>query len=109
VRSPRSRGRAARALHRDGYAAARAGGDARLAARALDGLAGADALAGNHHRAAQLLGAAARTRGAELPPAERSDVERITGAVRAVLGDEFATVFATAEAGPPEDYVQGLA
>jgi predicted ATPase/DNA-binding SARP family transcriptional activator len=90
----------ARVLHRHGYAAALAGGDARMAARALDGLAGAEALAGEHHRAAQLLGAAARTRdaaGGPLPPAERGDVERITEVVRAVLGDGFVAAFAAAQ------------
>ena len=103
---------AARALHQDGYAAALAGGDARRAARAIDGLAGAAALAGDHHRAARLLGAAARTReaaGGPLPPAERRDVERITHAVRAVLGNGFASAFATAEAGPLHDDVQARA
>jgi predicted ATPase/DNA-binding SARP family transcriptional activator len=99
---------AARALHRDGHAAALAGGDARTSARALDGLAGADALAGDHHRAARLLGAAARARGAaggSLPPGERGDVERITRVVRAALGDAFATAFATADT---DAHVQGL-
>lgn len=89
---------AARALHQDGYAAALAGGDVRMSARALDGLAGAAALAGDHHRAARLLGTAARARdaaGGPLPPAERGDVDRISGVVRAVLGDGFETAFAT--------------
>lgn len=89
---------AARALHADGHAAALAGGDVRSAARALDGLAGAAALAGDHHRAARLLEAAGATReaaGGPLPPAERGDVERIMGVIRAALGDGFATAFAT--------------
>ncbi|MCO1659066.1 BTAD domain-containing putative transcriptional regulator [Pseudonocardia humida] len=101
---------AARVLHRDGYAAALAGRDARMAARALDGLAGADALAGEHHRAARLLAAAARSReaaGGPLPPAERGDVERITGVVRAALGTGFATVVAGGEADAPAELVQG--
>jgi tetratricopeptide (TPR) repeat protein len=94
--------RAARDLHRDGYAAARAGGDVRMTARALDGLAGADALAANHHRAARLLGAAAAIRdtaGGQLPHAERGDVDRIIAVVRAALGDAFATAFAEGQAG----------
>ncbi|OZM80355.1 BTAD domain-containing putative transcriptional regulator [Pseudonocardia sp. MH-G8] len=99
---------AARALHRDGHAAALAGGDVRVSARALDGLAGAEALAGDHQRAARLLGAAARAReaaGGPLPPGERGDVERITRVVRAALGDEFAGAFVTADA---DAHVQGL-
>jgi hypothetical protein len=57
---------------------------------ALEGLAGADALDGEGVRAARLLGAAARAReetGAPLPAAERFDVDRITAAVRGLLGD----------------------
>jgi predicted ATPase/DNA-binding SARP family transcriptional activator len=106
----RGDGRAARALHRDGYAAALAGGDARLAARALDGLAGADALAGYHHRAARLLGAAAHARataGGPLPPAERGDVERITEVVRTALGDGYTTASAAAGADAPDELVRG--
>jgi predicted ATPase/DNA-binding SARP family transcriptional activator len=103
---------AARALHRDGHAAALAGRDVRVAARALDGLAGAAALAGDDHRAAGLLGAAARARaaaGGPLPPAERGDVERITGVVRAALGAGFASAFAAGDASLPGDHVQGSA
>ncbi|WP_236594901.1 hypothetical protein [Saccharothrix sp. 6-C] len=58
-------------------------------ALALEGLAGAEALAGDHRRAARLLGAAAALRegaGAPLPPGERGDVARITTATRAALG-----------------------
>ncbi len=103
--------KSARVLHRDGYAAARAGGDARLAARALDGLAGADAVAGNHHRAARLLGAAAAAResaGGPLPQAERGDVDRITATVRAALGGAFTTAFATAQALSPDECIRDL-
>ncbi|HEX2316224.1 MAG TPA: BTAD domain-containing putative transcriptional regulator [Thermomonospora sp.] len=78
-------------LHLDGLAAARRTGDPRAGALALEGLAGAHALAGRHREAARLLGAAdaARDRaGAPLPPPERGDVDRIAAAARAALGDD---------------------
>ncbi|WP_158893383.1 BTAD domain-containing putative transcriptional regulator [Amycolatopsis anabasis] len=77
------------ALHRDGLAQARATGDPRAIALALEGIAGAQALAGAHRRAGYLLGAATSARestGFPQPAAERGDVDRITGAVRAALG-----------------------
>ncbi|MFD6987927.1 BTAD domain-containing putative transcriptional regulator [Streptomyces sp. NPDC059943] len=85
------RGDAATALatHLDGLAAARAVGDPRAVALALEGLSGADALAGRPESAALLLGAATTARdtaGAPLPPAERTDVDRITHAARTALG-----------------------
>ncbi len=87
----------ARARHRESLEFARETGDPRAVALALEGLAGADALAGDHADAAVLLGAAAAIRdsvGSPLPVAERTDVDRITGAVRAVIGaDEFSTAF----------------
>jgi hypothetical protein len=81
---------AARRAHLDGLAAARRIGDPRAIALALEGLAGAQ---GEHdaERAAELLGAAGALRagvGAPLPPAERGDVERISGRLRHVLGPE---------------------
>ncbi|WP_199725811.1 BTAD domain-containing putative transcriptional regulator [Nocardiopsis sp. Huas11] len=81
---------AARDLHAQGLEAARRVGDPRAVAMALEGLAGADALDGEGERAARLLGAAARAReetGAPLPSAERFDVDRITAAVRGLLGE----------------------
>ncbi|MFG2298984.1 BTAD domain-containing putative transcriptional regulator [Streptomyces sp. NPDC048603] len=72
-------------LHLDGWTSARNTGDARAMALALEGLAGAHALAGRHEYAALLLGAAHAARqsvGMPLPPAERGDVDRITAAVR---------------------------
>ncbi|MCP2258818.1 hypothetical protein LX15_002516 [Streptoalloteichus tenebrarius] len=63
-------------------------GDPRATALALEGLAGAHTLAGDHQRAAVLLGAAAAARdavAAPLPPAERGDVDRITRAARHAL------------------------
>ncbi|MGW5685527.1 BTAD domain-containing putative transcriptional regulator [Nonomuraea sp. NPDC003754] len=77
-------------LHLQGLTAARASGDPRAVALALEGLAGAHSLAGRHHLAARLLATAAATRravGAPLPPAERGDVDRIESRVRQALGD----------------------
>ncbi|MFI6736668.1 BTAD domain-containing putative transcriptional regulator [Nonomuraea sp. NPDC050451] len=89
------RGAAALALarHREGYEAARASGDPRAVALALEGLAGALSLdqKGRHVEAARLIGAATAMRqavGAPLPVGERLDVERIGGRLRAVLGGE---------------------
>ncbi|MFD7446135.1 BTAD domain-containing putative transcriptional regulator [Streptomyces sp. NPDC059909] len=79
------------ALHEDGLAAAGDTGDPRAIALALEGLAGAHALAGRPERAARLLGAAAAARssvGAPLPAAERGDVDRVTAAAREALGDD---------------------
>ncbi|MFE3457488.1 BTAD domain-containing putative transcriptional regulator [Nocardiopsis aegyptia] len=81
---------AARELHAEGLEFARLARDPRAVAMALEGLAGADALDGEGVRAARLLGAAARAReeaGAPMPAAERFDVDRITAAVRGLLGD----------------------
>jgi tetratricopeptide (TPR) repeat protein len=82
---------AAQAFHLDGLDIARKLGDPRAIALALEGLAGAQALAGCHQCAAQLLGTAAATRdAAQAPqtPAERGDVDRITAAARVALGDD---------------------
>ncbi|MGQ0774857.1 MAG: BTAD domain-containing putative transcriptional regulator [Pseudonocardiales bacterium] len=91
----------ARARHLDGLAVARVSGDPRAVALALEGLAGADALAGDHAGAAVLLGAAAAARHCvdrPLPPAERTDVDRISAAVRASLGeDAFRAAFRRGE------------
>jgi tetratricopeptide (TPR) repeat protein len=79
----------ARALHLEGLDAARKAADPRAVALALEGLAGAETLAGDHGRAAHLLGAAAALReraGAPLPLGERGDVERITATARSALG-----------------------
>ncbi|PRX65399.1 putative ATPase [Nonomuraea fuscirosea] len=113
----RGAGAAALSRHREGYAAARATGDPRAIALALEGLAGALSLplerptterctaegcaaerctAGEQEQeleveAAGLLGAAAairRAAGTPLPAGERLDVDRILGRLRAALGDE---------------------
>ncbi len=66
-------------------------------ALALEGLAGAEALSGNHEQAARLPGPAAASRepaGAPLPPGERGDVDRITATTRSALGaDAFASAY----------------
>lgn len=84
---------AALAHHREGLDAARRTGDVRAVAYALEGLSGAEVLAGRSARAARLLAAAASAResvGAPLPPPERVDVDRIAAVAREALGaDEF--------------------
>ncbi|TMQ97824.1 AfsR/SARP family transcriptional regulator [Actinomadura soli] len=77
------------ALHTEGLAGARAVGDPRAVALALEGLAGARSLAGDHAAASGLLAEAAALReaaGAPLPAAERRDVDRIIGRIRAASG-----------------------
>ncbi|MER6154287.1 BTAD domain-containing putative transcriptional regulator [Streptomyces sp. NPDC001868] len=102
------RGDADRALayHEDGLAAAATTKDPRATALALEGLAGAYALAGDPERAARLLGTAAATReraGAPHPPAERSDVERIAARVRATTdAGAYAREFALGARGGHE-------
>ncbi|GHJ99901.1 SARP family transcriptional regulator [Streptomyces sp. Y2F8-2] len=90
----------AAAHHLRGLDVARALGEPRALALSLEGLAGAMALHGTESAAgcaALLLGAADRARrsvGAPLPPAERTDVDRITHAARTTLGDaDFAQAF----------------
>ncbi|WP_182875990.1 BTAD domain-containing putative transcriptional regulator [Microbispora sp. H10670] len=61
---------------------------------ALEGLAGALALTGDHAGAAEVLGAAEAARDANrLPPApaERADLDRVTAACRDALGEESFT------------------
>ena len=100
-------------LHLDGFAMARRVGDPRAVALAMEGLAGALALVGEHVRAARLLGAAAAAResvGAPLPDAERGDVDRITAAAREVLGEQgFGNEFDRGAGMEPDELVQPLA
>ncbi|MFD2473617.1 BTAD domain-containing putative transcriptional regulator [Amycolatopsis silviterrae] len=85
--------------HREGFEIAQRTEDPRAIALALEGLAGAHALAGAPREAARLLGAAAASRagvGAPLPAAERDDVDRITAhASEAIGAAEFAAEFRT--------------
>ncbi|WP_158892641.1 BTAD domain-containing putative transcriptional regulator [Amycolatopsis anabasis] len=97
----------ARKLQLDGFEIARRIGDPRAIALALEGLAGATALAGAHGNAARLLGAAAASRasvGAPLPEAERGDVARIEAVLRKALGvADFAAEFEQGERLTPEE------
>ncbi|WP_028810234.1 BTAD domain-containing putative transcriptional regulator [Streptomyces sp. 351MFTsu5.1] len=83
--------------HLRGLDVARSLGEPRALALSLEGLAGAAALRGCARAAgcaALLLGAADAARrgvGAPLPPAERGDVDRVTAAARAVLGEPAFT------------------
>jgi predicted ATPase/DNA-binding SARP family transcriptional activator len=77
-------------LQLEGYRLARDSRDPRAIALALEGLAGAHALAAGYDRAALLLGAANRLResvGRPLPDGQRDDVDRITGTLKRALGD----------------------
>jgi predicted ATPase/DNA-binding SARP family transcriptional activator len=98
VAEQRGDAESALARHLEGLAAARNTGDPRTIALALEGLAGAQALAGRHDSAARLLGTARATResvGAPLPEAERGDVDRITAAASKALGETtFSEQFA---------------
>ncbi|MEV0678648.1 BTAD domain-containing putative transcriptional regulator [Actinosynnema sp. NPDC050436] len=103
----------ARALHLKGLRiASRLAGDPRGVVLSLEGLAGAQALDGDHRRAARLLGAAAASRrsaDAPLAPAEMGDVERITAAITAHLGAEaFEAEFARGGLLTPAEASAGL-
>ncbi|MEV0372182.1 BTAD domain-containing putative transcriptional regulator [Streptomyces sp. NPDC050636] len=104
---------AARRLHLDGLAAARATADPRAVALALEGLAGAQTLVGRFGSAARLLGGAAAARmsaGVPRPPAERGDVDRSTAAARRGLGDAaFAAAYASGAATGPDALVAEVA
>ncbi|MFF8312118.1 AfsR/SARP family transcriptional regulator [Streptomyces lydicus] len=97
---------AARRLHLDGFEAARATGDPRAVALALEGLAGVQAQAGRFVSAARLLGAAAALRaaaGAPRPAAEGGDVARSTAAARRGLGEAaFGTAYRSGAGVAPE-------
>ncbi|GAA2655146.1 hypothetical protein GCM10010400_09610 [Streptomyces aculeolatus] len=100
VAEPRGEAEEARAMQREGLAAALVSGDPRAAALALAGLAGVETLTGAHLPAARLLGTATALRtaaGAALPPAERGDVDRI--AARAAAGVSAAACAAAHEQG----------
>lgn len=94
----------------DGLALAIRVGEARAIALAMEGLAGAHALAGEPGIATRLLGAAARARdsvGTPLPKGERGDVDRITVTARNALGEQgFVAEFERGAALEPEVLVQ---
>ncbi|MFE2295104.1 ATP-binding protein [Streptomyces sp. NPDC059452] len=92
-------------LQREGLAVARATGDPLAVALALEGLAGAELLAGRPGPAARLLGTATATRAsvrAPLPEGERHDIDRIAaGAVEALGRAAYEAEFARGgEPGP---------
>jgi predicted ATPase/DNA-binding SARP family transcriptional activator len=78
---------------------------------AVDGLAGAMAVAGHHDRAARLLGSADAMRGASgqaAAPTERADIDRITTLVRTVLGEHRFAAEQAHGAGLTRDDVRAL-
>ncbi|MEV0884560.1 BTAD domain-containing putative transcriptional regulator [Streptomyces microflavus] len=101
IAEQREDGPGALTLHLDGLAAARAAGDPRSVALALEGVAGAYSLTGRPYEAARLLGTATATRlrsGAPQPHAERDDVDRISARLREDLGVAvYATQFTAGE------------
>ncbi|MEO3766548.1 BTAD domain-containing putative transcriptional regulator [Streptomyces sp. B5E4] len=101
----------ARAHHRESLASARPTGDPRALALALEGLAGAESLAGNAAGAARLLGKAGALRisaGAPLPEAERTDTDRITARLRTELSPaDLATELTKGETAAWEDLPTG--
>ncbi|WP_344346945.1 BTAD domain-containing putative transcriptional regulator [Streptomyces nogalater] len=106
----------AAAHHLRGLDVARAIGEPRALALSLEGLAGAAALRGTRSAAAGaalLLGAADAARrsvGAPLPPAERTDVDRIERAARATLGDaDFTRSFDDGTRLTPEEALRAAA
>ncbi len=99
----------ASACHIAGFDRARDLGNQRSAALALEGLAGAQLVAGRPARAARLLGTAAvlrETADVPVPEPQRPDVERITEAVRDQLGAEtFAAEFRAGRAQEPREHL----
>ncbi|HEY7143275.1 MAG TPA: BTAD domain-containing putative transcriptional regulator [Streptosporangiaceae bacterium] len=105
--------RAAEDLHAGGLETARRLGDPRAIATALEGLAGARVIAGAAEQAAMLLGTATAARqsaGVPRSPAEQADVDRISAATRAALGEQrFAAQFDRGTLMPPEQASRQLA
>jgi predicted ATPase/DNA-binding SARP family transcriptional activator len=90
IAESRGAAQAALELHLEAFDIAMPQDASRDLAFAVVGLAGAMTLAGRHAEAARLLGAAQASRppGLPLDPGERDEVNRITAAVRAALGEE---------------------
>ncbi|MFD4236765.1 BTAD domain-containing putative transcriptional regulator [Streptomyces sp. NPDC058542] len=96
-------------LQREGLTVARATGDPRSVALALEGLAGAELLRGRPGAAARHLGAAAAARdavGLPLPAGERHDVDRVSARTADLLGRE-AYEARFAEGGEPAEQLPG--
>ncbi len=108
-----ARGRAAEAerLHLAAYRDSRTQGTLRVVAMAMEGLAGAVGLAGDHKASARLLGAAdaaRRATSAPAAPSERVQLERISSAARAALGaDAFDAAYLDGEAQTPDEVTFG--
>jgi predicted ATPase/DNA-binding SARP family transcriptional activator len=109
------RGRAAEArrLHVRALRASRTLGTPRGVAMALEGLAGAAALAGDHETAARLLGAAASARrAASVPaaPSEQAEIGRIEASIRGAVGvAAFDAAYQDGAARTPDDVTVELA
>ncbi|MFG3436176.1 BTAD domain-containing putative transcriptional regulator [Nonomuraea sp. NPDC047897] len=107
LRERRSDPAAARELHLEALAAAQRIGDPSTVAWAVDGLASASAAAGDHERAARLLGLAGEARHAGRTPANRSEldeVERVAASARAALGEAaFAAAYEEGRRLKPDD------
>jgi len=102
----------ARRLHLRALRASRTLGGPRGVAFALEGLAGAVGLAGDHETSARLLGAAdSARRAASVPaaPSERAELDRIASAARTALGEAaFAAAYLDGAAQTPGDIIAGL-
>jgi predicted ATPase/DNA-binding SARP family transcriptional activator len=102
----------ARRLHLRALRASRTLGTPRGVAMALEGLAGAVGLAGDHETSARLLGAAdSARRAAPVPaaPSEQAEIDRITSATRAALGEAaFGAAYQDGAAQTPDDATAGL-
>ena len=103
----------ARRLHLEGFATARARGERRMVALALEGLAGAVGSAGQHRAAARLLGVAdSIRRSVSVPaaPSERAEIDRIAASARRALGAPgFSAAFEHGTTLTPEDAVARIA
>jgi ATP/maltotriose-dependent transcriptional regulator MalT len=108
------RGQAAEAgrLHLRALRVSRTRGEVRVVAMALEGLAGAAGLAGDHETSARLLGAAdsaRRAASAPAAPSERTEIDRITATARAALGGHgFDAAYHDGAARTPDDVTAGL-
>jgi predicted ATPase/DNA-binding SARP family transcriptional activator len=102
----------ARRLHLRALRASRTLGGPRGVAMALEGLAGAVGLAGDHETSARLLGAAdSARRAASVPaaPSEQAEIGRIASATRAALGEAaFGAAYQDGAAQMPDDITAGL-
>jgi hypothetical protein len=97
----------ARRLHLRALRASHTLGGPRGVPMALEGLAGAVGLAGDHKTSARLLGAAdSARRAASVPaaPSEQDEIDRIAAAARAALDEEaFGAAYQLGAALTPED------